>query len=75
MSKSSRYKPLVSKERTIMLKSRDKSARGDPNEIKLILYEDGNIAFSHDNAEQFTYLYKDQIAKLVKILAKKRVRV
>jgi hypothetical protein len=58
-----------------MLKTKLKEALGDVNELELILYEDGNIAFSHDNAEQFTYLYKDQIAKLVKILAKKRLKV
>jgi len=73
VSKCSRYKPLVPKNRTIMLKSKDKGALGDPNPIELILYEDGNIAFSHDMAEQFTYLYKDQVKKLLKILRKEEV--
>jgi len=68
MSKCSRYTPLVPKNRTIMLKSKDKGALGDPNPIELILYEDGNVAFSM--AEQFTYLYKDQVKKLLKILEK-----
>jgi CRISPR/Cas system CMR-associated protein Cmr3 (group 5 of RAMP superfamily) len=53
-----------------MLKTKDKGALGDPNLVELILYEDGNIAFSHDLAEQFTYLYNDQVKKLLKILKK-----
>jgi len=75
MSKTSPYVPLGSRrKREITLKTKAKSALGDSNEIELIVYEDGDIAFSHDNAEQFTYLYVDQVKKLLKIL-KKEVRV
>ena len=38
--------------------------------VTLILYKDGAIGFSTDFAETFVYLYKDQVAELVKILRK-----
>jgi hypothetical protein len=38
------------------------------NPLRLILYSNGNIAFSKDNAETFVYLYKDQVRRLMQIL-------
>lgn len=48
------------------------TSKEEPNSrpIDLIFYIDGAVAFSTDFAETFVYLYKDEVAKLIKLLKK-----
>ena len=63
------------KEQRIILKTRDKRNTGSPNDIDLLMYSSGDIAFSQDHGEAFIYFYRDQIAHLLEILTDRSVRM
>ena len=55
--------PSLRKEKTIILPNKKWL-----NDVNLILYPNGEIAFSTDGAENWIYLYPNQVKKLRKIL-------
>jgi len=59
------------KEKEITLKSgKHKNLKPSGNDINMIFYKNGSIAFSDENGEDFIFLYKEQLEQLKQILNK-----
>ena len=58
----------MTKERRLSLKTRLSGSKEVENEVEIIQYADGAMAFTNIMGEHFIYLYRDQKQQLAKIL-------